>query len=279
MSTQQRTYPHGVPCWVDTEQPDPAAAAAFYSGLFGWTLTDAVPPGAPGTYLIATLDGQDVGGIGPGEGTPVWHTYIAVDDAEAAAAAVTAGGGTVTEGPVEVGPGGRWVTFTDPAGAAARLWEARRRRGSQYVNGPGGWNFSNLHTPDRSVLGFYSTVFGWEADELGDGDYASTMLRVPGYGEHLAATVDPGIHERQAEVSVPPGFADAVGWLLDAKPGERPCWEVAFTVADRDDSVATAERLGATVLSSTDTDWTKEAVIRDPQGAVLTLSQFTPPTG
>jgi predicted enzyme related to lactoylglutathione lyase len=202
-----------------------------------------------------------------------------VADAEAAAAAVAQAGGTVTEGPVEVGPGGRWVAVTDPAGAAVRLWEPRRRLGSQYVNGPGGWNFSNLHTPDRSVLGFYGTVFGWEVDTLGAGDYASTMVRVPGYGEHLAATIDPAIRERQAEISVPAGFEDCVAWVLDTGPDEAPHWEVAFAVADRDASVATAGRLGATVLSSTDTEWTKEAVIRDPQGAVLTLSQFTPPTG
>jgi hypothetical protein len=42
------------------------AASRFYGGLFGWTLTDAVPPGAPGSYLIATLDGQDVAAIGGG---------------------------------------------------------------------------------------------------------------------------------------------------------------------------------------------------------------------
>src|SRR5579862_4972348 len=29
-------YIHGVPCWVDTNQPDPEAAVAFYGGLFGW---------------------------------------------------------------------------------------------------------------------------------------------------------------------------------------------------------------------------------------------------
>jgi hypothetical protein len=36
-----------------------------------------------------------------------------------------------------------------------------------------------------------------------------------------------------------------------------------------------AERLGAVVISSDDTQWTKSVVIRDPQGAELTLSQFT----
>jgi len=53
--------------------------------------------------------------------------------------------------------------------------------------------------------------------------------------------------------------------------------QVTFTVADRDDSATAAERLGATVLSSADTEWTREAVVRDPQGATLTLSQFAPP--
>jgi predicted enzyme related to lactoylglutathione lyase len=36
-----------VPCWVDTEQPDPDAACRFYGELFGWTFEDAVPAQAP----------------------------------------------------------------------------------------------------------------------------------------------------------------------------------------------------------------------------------------
>ena len=40
-----RTYPPGVPCWVDTGQPDVEAATEFYGGIFGWTFEDAMPPG------------------------------------------------------------------------------------------------------------------------------------------------------------------------------------------------------------------------------------------
>lgn len=47
----ERTYPAGVPCWIDTDQPDVDAASNFYAGWFGWTLTDAVPPELPGPYL------------------------------------------------------------------------------------------------------------------------------------------------------------------------------------------------------------------------------------
>ena len=45
-------YIPGVPCWVDTTQPDPEAAATFYGGLFGWELEDAMPPGSEVHYYI-----------------------------------------------------------------------------------------------------------------------------------------------------------------------------------------------------------------------------------
>jgi hypothetical protein len=91
--------------------------------------------------------------------------------------------------------------------------------------------------------------------------------------------VDPGIRTRQAEVSAPPGFEDAIAWLAPAAAGETGHWHVTFAVADRDDAAAAAERLGAAILASADTQWTRTALVRDPQGAELTLSQFTPPGG
>jgi predicted enzyme related to lactoylglutathione lyase len=274
---EPRTYPHGVTCWIDTEQPDPPAASRFYGRLFGWTLTDATPAGAPGPYHIATLDGQEVGAIGStSAATATWNTYVAVDDADTAAAAVTAAGGTVGSAPSDVGPGGRVAICIDPAGAGFRLWQARGRLGTQVTNTPGAWNFSDLHTRDReAAMAFYAPVFGWRAADLEQG--AGTMLQVPGYGDHLAATVDPGIYERQA--SAPPGFADVIGALVITRPGEPARWHVTFTVADRDDGAATAERLGAMIVTSADDLWTKNALVRDPQGAQFTISQFTPHGG
>lgn len=266
----RRTYPHGVPCWVDTEQPDPDAAARFYRALFGWDVHEAMPVGAPGSYLVATLGGQDVGALAPGDGAARWNTYIACDDADATAARVEAAGGVVLTAPADAGPAGRTARCADPDGAVFSLWQAGRRLGAQLVNSPGSWNFSDLLTPHPDqALAFYAVVFGWETD----GALAAGMVRVPGYGDHLAATVDPEIHRRQA--FAPPGFADAVaGTAVTDGP---PSWHVRFTVVDRDASVAAAESHGATVLSATDTQWTREALVRDPQGAELTLSQFTPP--
>lgn len=107
----------------------------------------------------------------------------------------------------------------DPAGIRFGLWQARRRLGAQVVNGPGAWNFSDPHSADPADAGdFYVGVFGWEIADLG----FATMIRRPGYGDHLEATVDPEIRTRQAGVGAPPGFEDAIGWIAPARADETP---------------------------------------------------------
>jgi predicted enzyme related to lactoylglutathione lyase len=273
----ERTYPQGVPCWIDTEQPDVEAAAEFYSGLFGWTFEDVMPPGAPGRYLIAKLDGQDVGGVdGTQGGAAVWSTYIAVEDADAAVQRLVAAGAAVRSAPADAGEGGRSAVLADPEGAEFRIWQARRRLGAQVVNLPASWNFSDLHTANPgAAIAFYEDAFGWRVDDLG----FAKMIRRPGYGDHLEATADPGIRARQSGLAAPPGFEDAIAWVAATAPDEAPHWHVSFTVADRDRTVSEAQRLGAQVLRQSDTAWTRTALIRDPQGAEFTASQFTPPPG
>src|SRR5690242_21823813 len=91
-SAQQRTYPPGVPCWVETPQPDPAAAAEFYRELLGWTITNVGGDDTP--YRIAPLDGRDVAAISRAPagaaGGPAWGPYTAGSKPDDAAAAVTA---------------------------------------------------------------------------------------------------------------------------------------------------------------------------------------------
>jgi predicted enzyme related to lactoylglutathione lyase len=270
----KRTYPEGVTCWVDLEADDIDEAAGFYGALFGWTFIEARPESP---YLIAQRNGADAAGIAQrpdaeGASGAGWRTYVCVKDIRQAIDRVGDAGGRISESPADLVDAAITASCVDPEGITFRLWQARGRQGAQVANTPGAWNFSDLHTGDPSAaVGFYGGVFGWVFDDLG----FATMIRQPGYGDHLAATSDPGIHERQSGDSVPPGFADAFGWLVVARD-EQPRWHVTFTVADRDDAVATAERLGATVLSSTDTEWTRDARLRDPQGAVFTVSQFSP---
>jgi uncharacterized protein len=267
-----RTYPHGVPSWVDTEQPDPEAALDFYHRLFGWTFETVSPPGAP-LYVIAGLGGRDVAGLAVADAQPsAWNTYVAVDDADATAGRVTADGGEVLAGPFSPGPAGRTAFCRDRAGADFRLWQAGRRLGAQAANEPGTWNFSNLHTDRPDEIAFYVDVFAWAVEELG---YA-TMVRRPGYGDHLEATVDPDIRTRQRSGGAPPGFEDAIAFVVPLEPDMRPHWHVVFSVGDRDVAVESVRRLGGEVLSAEDTQWTQTALIRDPQGAVFTASQFKP---
>ncbi|MBA3339511.1 MAG: VOC family protein [Geodermatophilaceae bacterium] len=272
-----RTYPPGVPCWVDTEQSDVEAATEFYGEIFGWTFEDAMPPGAPGRYLIAKINGQDVGAIsGPREGAAVWRTYVAVDDADATVRQLVAAGATVRSEPADAGEGGRGAVLTDPQGAEFSIWQARQRLGAQVVNQPGAWNFSDLHATDAAAaIAFYEQAFGWQVDDLG----FATMIRRPGYGDHLESTVDPEIRARQSGVVAPPGFEDAIAWVAPTGPNEPSRWHVSFTVSDRDQTVADAERLGGHVLGTNETEWTRTAMIGDPQGAEFTASQFTPPSG
>lgn len=278
----KRTYPEGVPSWIDIEQPDLPAAQAFYGGLFGWTFESAAGPDARAPYVIARLDGREAAGLGGiAEGSDArpaglsWNTYVAVSDADAVARRILEAGGRIESAPVDVGDAGRAAEAADPAGTTFRLWQARNRSGVQAVNEPGAWNFAYLQTSDARASDFYVRVFGWEFDELDFG----TLIRCPGYGDHLAATVDPDIRERQASVATPPRFEDAIGWVTPVPDAEPPRWHVAFTVADRDDTAATAERLGATVVTAIDTEWTRDALIRDPQGGVFTASQFAPSAG
>jgi predicted enzyme related to lactoylglutathione lyase len=279
-------YPAGVPCWVDTGQPDPEAAVTFYSGLFGWEFEDRTPAGAPGRYFVATLRGRDVAAVGSQSDQPpprpIWKSYVWVDSADETTAKAKESGGSVLAEPFDVGSAGRMAVLTDPEGAVFCIWEAKEHRGAQLVNEPGTWNFSELNTRDLGgAQTFYKAVFGWEATTLVTGNGGFTMWRRPGYGDFLTQR-DPGLRERQASVAVPEGFEDAVAWLVPMTNGQFPedtraHWSVTFAVDDADAIAERAAELGGTVLQAPfDAPWVRMTVIRDPQGAVFTASKFVP---
>jgi predicted enzyme related to lactoylglutathione lyase len=259
---------------------------AFYGGLFDWTFERRTPEGAPFQYVYARRDGLLVAGIG---GAPsiepalaTWTHYVCVDSADAAAAAVEANGGTIMAPPTDIPESGRVATGVDPGGARIGLWQAAKLRGVQLANTDGSWNFSELHTADpERAIAFYGAMFGWVCDRLdiGTGDPA-WLWRMPGYGDYLAER-DPEIRERQAADDAPNGFADAVAWMEPFGPGrdQTPRWSITFAVADADAACGRAVDLGATVVTPLfDTDYTRQAVVRDPQGADFTLSEYRPPS-
>ena len=274
-------YIPGVPCWIDTNQPDPEAAVAFYRELFGWEIEDAMRPGSERPYFMARLRGGDVAGIGPtADGAPpvaTWNTYVWVRSADETAAKVRDAGGAIRTEPLDVMDAGRTAVFADPEGAVFFVWEPKRHRGAAIVNEAGSLNFNNLNTHDAGAAkAFYGAVFGWGTMPMGGGAEAWTL---PGYGDHLEL-LNPGTRERMAAMAAPAGFQDVVATLtpLADDHGDVPAhWSVTFATDDADASARKARELGGQVVAGPfDAPWVRMAVITDPQGAAFIASQFVP---
>jgi uncharacterized protein len=287
MPLERDGYPPGVPCWVDTTQPDPEAAVRFYGGLFGWEFEDRLPADAQGRYFVAQLQGRDVAAVGsqPEGGPPAaaWNTYVSVASADDTAAEVQAAGGTALTDPFDVLDAGRMAVVADPAGAVFSVWQPNQHRGARLVNDPNTWNWSDLNTRDREgALAFYGAVFGWEANAAQLETLGFTFWRLPGYGDFLAIG-DPDLRRRQEEAGVPPGFADAIAALV-VTGGDEPAdvgsrWSVTFAVDDTDATAERAVELGGRVVTPpVDTPPVRRAVLADPQDAVFAVNTYTPAT-
>ncbi len=251
-------YDNGVPSWVDMSGPDLAGSREFYAGLFGWNCPEG-PPEAGG-YSVCDLGGKSVAGLGPQmnpDAPPSWMTYVNVDSADDTVAKVTANGGAVLAGPMDVMDVGRMAVIADPLGAVIGLWQPGTHIGAELANEPGTYCWSELITTDLDAAkAFYRAVFGWDAADQGPsgGPVAYTEWKLGG---------------------------KSVGGMMlktPEMPAEMPpMWGVYFAVANADDSAALAEKLGASVMMPpTDIDPGRFAFLADPQGvmfSVLALSE------
>jgi len=107
--------------WTELVTSDREAAWSFYSGVFGWELTEAMDMGPGGIYQMFSRGAHPLGGfynLPEGMTTPAWLFYVRVPDADAAVEKVKELGGSVLNGPMEVPGGGRVAQCLDPQGAA-----------------------------------------------------------------------------------------------------------------------------------------------------------------
>ena len=163
-------YQHGVPCWVDTWQPDVERAVAFYTGLFGWDAEETSRPGEERRHFMCTMRGRRVTGIGspppvPGH-TPAWGTYVWIDDVDETVAKTREAGGNVVMKPFDALDGGRIALLSDPTGGVIAAWQVGDNSGAQIVNEPGAWSMSFLHTRDLDAARAFYAALGFREEAV-----------------------------------------------------------------------------------------------------------------
>jgi predicted enzyme related to lactoylglutathione lyase len=132
--------------WHELLAADWEQAWSFYHGLFGWQKEEP-DVGAMSTYQPFSAGGQTIGGMFTKPATipaPLWLYYFNVDDIDATAQRVVAGGGEILDGPLEVPGGSAIMRCADPQGALFALEGTRSRNPVGYFAraAPGGtWSW------------------------------------------------------------------------------------------------------------------------------------------
>ncbi|GAA1385177.1 VOC family protein [Kitasatospora putterlickiae] len=253
-------FPAGSPCWIDLGSPDPAATAAFYEAVFGWTFQSAGPQA--GGYGFLRLGGRTVAAVGPltEEGArSAWTTYFHAPDAEATAKAVEQAGGTVRVPAFDVMDAGRMAQLTDPQGARFAIWQPGAVTGLDVVSEDGALIWAELHTGDVDAgHAFYRKVFGWRSEDF----------PAPGMTYKVISPAEGDLRET--------AFGGIAPVMDDAQPAS---WTPYFGASDVDGVVARATGAGATVLMGPESvpDVGRLAWLADPVGAPFALIKGEPP--
>ncbi|WP_030104743.1 VOC family protein [Actinoalloteichus caeruleus] len=245
-----RGYGQGTPCWADYWARDRRAAMDFYGAVLGWDFDEGPPE--TGYYTTASVGGKVAAGLfqPPEPDSPVtWGVYLASDDVDATARAVTEAGGHVVMGPTDVMEEGRMLLATDPTGAVFGAWQAGRHRGFQLVDQPGAVAWTELATRDaETARAFYARVFGVGISPPMAADFDYTTIRVD--GRDVAGVWGAGSDEPDA----------ALGW------------GTVFAVPGTDDALdVVTGRGGVVVRAAEDSPYGRLATCQDPQGGRFSL--------
>jgi len=168
---------HGRFIWYELMTSDPEAAKAFYGKVVGWTPQDM--NNGMMSYTVLEASGQGVGGLmeippdAKARGAPpCWTGYIAVDDADAMAAKITAAGGSIIHPPQDIPGIGRFAVVADPHGAVFEIMtpmpmDPPRAPLPPETEGTAGWR--ELYAGDLEAdFAFYAAMFGWTKGEVFD---------------------------------------------------------------------------------------------------------------
>jgi predicted enzyme related to lactoylglutathione lyase len=250
----RHSYQPGTPSYVELSSSDPEGAERFYLALFGWDV-EHQPIGEDTIYRIVRQDGQRVAAISPQQpqqrdaGVPsIWQTYITVEDADASLGRAGELGGTVHAGPFDVFDAGRMGVVQDPQGAFFAIWQPNRSIGSELVNAPGAFSWSELVAPDADAAGrFYGELFGW--------------------------TVSPFEASSSPYWLIQNRDRHGIGGMRPPQPHEPASWLVYFGCEAIEATSARVAELGGQVLHDpiSVSEDAQVVTVMDPQGAVFAL--------
>ncbi len=253
--------PEGTPCWADAMFGDVEGAKSFYGDVLGWTFGEA--SSEYGNYTQAYTDGKATAAVVPpmtGQESPSqWCLYFASPDAAATAARIREYGGEVLMEPMQVGEFGTMCLARDPGGVVFGVWQAGSHEGFEAApDQPGAYCWAEVFTrePEKSDP-FFAAVFPYRAQQLQDD---AIDFRVFNLGER------PVLGRMKMTDDFPPEVP--------------PYINVYFTVADCDDAVAKATKLGATLRFGPMTSpYGRLAALSDPQGANFSVIDVTTTEG
>ncbi|MFF5705081.1 VOC family protein [Streptomyces sp. NPDC012794] len=244
---------------------DLEASQRFYGAVVGWSFRRARLGSA---FSVAVVDDVPVAGIGALATdlavAVAWTPYFAVDDVDVATARVRERSGTVGVGPVSFPGGGRAALVADVDGAAFGVWQGPVSAGWRVGVGPApAWLELRTRNAFDAAL-FYGEVLEWASGREGccEVSYEDERVVLRQGGEPVAR-LDSGPVEQGAYT-----------------PHTRPRWHVHFRVADLDSAVEWAVDLGGRAVSVVTTDGAVRSIaLRDPDGALFTLTERVAPPG
>jgi len=114
-------------CWNEVMSTDPEVLKSFYTGLFGWSVTES-PMGDQGSYYIFKIGDKETAGLMkvPTDcpAPPSWMTYIFVSDLEGSTKKAEELGAKVLQPVTPIPDIGRFTVIQDPQGAVLGLFSA-----------------------------------------------------------------------------------------------------------------------------------------------------------
>ncbi|MER6310732.1 VOC family protein [Streptomyces sp. NPDC001739] len=262
-------FPEGAPCWADAMFKDVEGAKSFYGEVLGWTFGEAASEF--GNYTQAYSGGKAVAAVVPpmpgGDDVPsAWCLYFASHDVAKTAEKIKGAGGTLLMEPMQVGSFGSMTLAREPSGAVLGVWQAGEHHGFEKVAEPGAYCWAEVFTraPEKADA-FLQAVFPYSAKKIEPGD-------------------DPEAQGMDFKVfSLGDSGNPVLGRMKmgDEFPAEIPSYiQVYFTVANCDDAVAAAKKLGGRLhFGPMDSPFGRFAALTDPQGAAFAVIDTTTTAG